>query len=530
MQRIIKISIVFLLFIVGNVNAQSEAKLFDALDDFYKLYLSNGRVDYQRLKKDKRALDAIYLLAQDVNISRENKPTTYKAYWINMYNFSVIKGIVENYPIASPLKVDGFFDAIEYEYGGKRYTLNDMESNMLLKPFGDPRFHFALVCGAVSCPQIPNFAFRPGKLEAQLDARTQKALNDPKFIRVTDTKNKISEIFKWFKDDFTKNGTVIDFINQYRNEKLDSNKKLGYYIYSWKLNEIAPPVEHETNDFDNPFPDEDVKSNIQEFTPSKLLSKGQLDLKMFNNLYSESKGTFNGEKYDKLHEEYFTTTFEVAYGITKSAWLNIGLIANIKSNQINRDSNNVTSFTRVFQFKNEANKSRAGLATIAPMIKISPFNINPDYGNFSIQSALFIPLFDKESKEGVFLDKKSYVWQNKFFYDKNIGDKYQIFAEIDATFNLGKKEDSYANNSMDLPVSVFFSYFPNNKMTIYGMAQHFELIDLGNGFSQNFTQTGLGMKFQLTQALNLELLYTKFLFGKNTGLGATYNVGLRYLL
>ena len=32
------------------------------------------------------------------------------------------------------------------------------------------------------------------------------------------------------------------------------------------------------------------QSNIQTYTPSKLLSKGQWDIKWFNNLYTEVKG------------------------------------------------------------------------------------------------------------------------------------------------------------------------------------------------------------------------------------------------
>jgi hypothetical protein len=36
--------------------------------------------------------------------------------------------------------------------------------------------------------------------------------------------------------------------------------------------------------------DDTVKSNIQTYTPSKLLSKGQWDIKLFNNLYTETRG------------------------------------------------------------------------------------------------------------------------------------------------------------------------------------------------------------------------------------------------
>jgi hypothetical protein len=46
-----------------------------------------------------------------------------------------------------------------------------------------------------------------------------------------------SEILKWYKEDFTMNGmSEIDFINQYRNEKVPTDYKLTYFTYNWNLN------------------------------------------------------------------------------------------------------------------------------------------------------------------------------------------------------------------------------------------------------------------------------------------------------
>ena len=46
-----------------------------------------------------------------------------------------------------------------------------------------------------------------------------------------------SEILKWYKEDFTMNGTSeIDFINKYRDDKIPNNYKLSYFPYDWKLN------------------------------------------------------------------------------------------------------------------------------------------------------------------------------------------------------------------------------------------------------------------------------------------------------
>jgi len=62
------------------------------------------------------------------------------------------------------------------------------------------------------------------------------------------------------------------------------------------------------------------------------------------------------------------------------------------------------------------------------------------------------------------------------------------------------------------------------------LAQHSQRIDLGNEFEQDFTALGGGAKYQLTDELNIEVLYTNFVRGNNTGLGETFNIGLRAVL
>ena len=61
----------------------------------------------------------------------------------------------------------------------------------------------------------------PNTLEAQLETQTKIALNGT-FLKVNTKKKRVegSEILKWYKEDFTMNGTnEFDFINKYRTEK-----------------------------------------------------------------------------------------------------------------------------------------------------------------------------------------------------------------------------------------------------------------------------------------------------------------------
>ena len=71
------------------------------------------------------------------------------------------------------------------------------------------------------------------------------------------------------------------------------------------------------------------------------------------------------------------------------------------------------------------------------------------------------------------------------------------------------------------------SYFPSDKSTVLGFVQHSQRV---GDFEQDYTALGFGGKYQLTKKLNLEVLYSKFVRGNTTGLGQSFNLGLRYLL
>ncbi|MGV6830457.1 MAG: hypothetical protein ACWA5P_02705 [bacterium] len=282
--------------------------------------------------------------------------------------------------------------------------------------------------------------------------------------------------------------------------------------------------------------EEDKRSVIQQYTPSILLKKGQWDIKWFNNLYTETKDLFgpNGAKQDIPRNTFFTSTLDIFTGVSENNNFNIGLLLEFRSNVVGG-----RSALDVFSFDGEFGTARSGFTSIAPAIKFNPIK---GVGNFTIQSAFQIPLVDNESEDfffdeegnpinnGVFLDQNGFIFQNRFFYDYSFANgDWQLFSELNTEYNFGKEEDSFANNSLRLTPGLFLSYFPSSKFTILGLVQHSQLIDLGNDFSQDFTAVGGGAKYQLTDELNIEALYTNFVRGNDTGLGQTFNIGLRAL-
>ncbi|WP_435261180.1 hypothetical protein [Tenacibaculum sp. nBUS_03] len=264
--------------------------------------------------------------------------------------------------------------------------------------------------------------------------------------------------------------------------------------------------------------DKNSKSNIQTYTPSRLLDKGQWDIKFFNNLYTETEGNFNTITADKPRENYFTSTVEAFTGVSNNNRINIGAIVEFRSNTIGgRQALSVFSLE-------DSNTDRKGITSIAPAIKFQPFK---SVGNFSIQSALHIPLVTDESDgNGVFLDQTAWTFQNRFFYDYTFDSgKWQVFTELNTEYNFGE-EKSFANNTFMVVPGAFLSYFPSDESTVLVFAQHAQRF---GDFTQNYTALGFGGKYQLSKVLNLEVLYSKFVRGENTGLGQSFNIGLRAL-
>ncbi|GAA4888328.1 hypothetical protein GCM10023311_10270 [Flaviramulus aquimarinus] len=217
--------------------SQDVTTFFNKADAFFKANVSNGLVAYSKIHGNQDELTSILKIAKGILVSKDDADV-YQAFWINAYNLSVIRGIVDNYPTNSPLDNAGFFDKTTYSLAGKQITLNDIEHKLLRGQFKDARFHFVLVCGAIGCPPLINKAYLPKTLNAQLETQTKIALNGS-FLRVNTKKKRVqvSQIMEWYKEDFTMNGTKeIDFINTYRTEKLEGKYKLSYFPYDWKVN------------------------------------------------------------------------------------------------------------------------------------------------------------------------------------------------------------------------------------------------------------------------------------------------------
>lgn len=205
-------------------------------DGLMQTYVSDGKVNYSGIRDDERFEAYLDLLVSNHPAEGWSAEET-MAYWINAYNAFTIQLILENYPIGSITEIDEGkpWNREFIHIGDQTYSLDHIENQILRKDFDDPRIHFGIVCASFSCPPLRSEAFLPAKLDAQLTEQAKTFLNDTR--RNNTAEGSVSQIFTWFEGDFTKDGSVTDYINKYAATPVPEGTELSYMEYDWSLNE-----------------------------------------------------------------------------------------------------------------------------------------------------------------------------------------------------------------------------------------------------------------------------------------------------
>ena len=232
----LKNSFLAILFLIAPLTkAQVSHDIWDGL---LKKYVSvDGIVNYKSLLNQRALLKQYLAQISAQHPSDEWGRDEKLTYWINTYNAFTIELILNNYPVKSIKDINKPWDQRIIAIQGKKYSLNDIEHKILRKEFNEPKIHFAIVCASVSCPQLRNEAYNPERLLAQLRDQARKFVNDPTRNNITSSSVQISKIFDWFKDDFTVDRNLIQFLNIYSKVKIPPSTKIAYLEYNWGLNE-----------------------------------------------------------------------------------------------------------------------------------------------------------------------------------------------------------------------------------------------------------------------------------------------------
>jgi len=152
----------------------------------------------------------------------EDRSSFYKNESINiggrMFSFDLIEhGIIRN---------------SRWKYGLgyiKKWFSSDLEKMFRLKG-KDGRVHFALNCGAISCPPVA--IYNDAQINDQLDAVIKIYL--PKVTSHDGQTVTTVPLFSWFRGDFGGTAGVKDFLNTYGIINV-GDRELNYGPYDWTL-------------------------------------------------------------------------------------------------------------------------------------------------------------------------------------------------------------------------------------------------------------------------------------------------------
>ena len=209
-------------------------------DGLLKKYVDgSGNVDYNGFKKEAAVLDQYLEVLNKADIESLNTNAA-KALLINAYNAYTVKLIIDNYPLKSimDIKEEGksAWDIPFAKVGGKTYTLNAIEHEILRKKYNDPRIHVGVNCASFSCPKLINKALTESNINSTLESGMKQFINDTKRNKINTSGANLSKIFEWFKEDFTKSGSLVDYINKYSTNKISESTPVSYLEYNWSLN------------------------------------------------------------------------------------------------------------------------------------------------------------------------------------------------------------------------------------------------------------------------------------------------------
>ena len=183
---------------------------YDEYDRLTRAYANeHGGVNYAGLKLEMVALQGF--IDQLAAASPENKPEWFlnederKRYYLIAYNAYILFYAVAAYPDRHGLWSRlGLFKDKDIILGGRKLTLNELEHNIIRKEFLDPRIHFALNCGARSCPPLRPGVIPENATDYELEEAAQCFINDPANVRFDESNLTLylSKIFDWFEGDF----------------------------------------------------------------------------------------------------------------------------------------------------------------------------------------------------------------------------------------------------------------------------------------------------------------------------------------
>lgn len=236
------------LFLVAtlNITAQGSVNYNEVSQD-----LLQNIMDGKSYKKEVKILEESTLEALVSQLKTDQQKI---AFWVNVYNSFIQISLTENpkeyedrgaFFKKDRVRIAGeilSFDKIEHailrrsriklSWGYlRKYFRPKWERKLRVKDI-DWRIHFALNCGAKSCPPVAKFT--PESLDKEFDFMTTKYLNEQTTYNKGNRTAKSVSLFSWFRADFGGICGARKILAKYKITP-EMPKKLNFGNYNWTL-------------------------------------------------------------------------------------------------------------------------------------------------------------------------------------------------------------------------------------------------------------------------------------------------------
>lgn len=149
-----------------------------------------------------------------------------------------------------------FYDSVKYRIGRGTYSFNDIENGLLranakapyhfFRQFSstdwrkslalekvEKRIHFALNCGAKSCPLVKSYTV--DGFEDEIRLATEAFVEDEGNVSVEGKTLSLSQIFNWYSADFGNSDELVLFlVDHARGKKREELRELKHWKVKYK--------------------------------------------------------------------------------------------------------------------------------------------------------------------------------------------------------------------------------------------------------------------------------------------------------
>lgn len=242
--------LIFSLFsLLFTMHAQEIPNAVFAAEEFnfaIKIEDSSAREKYKNYL-EKIAEDS---LLEDLNTTGKKK-----AFWLNIYNGYIQYFLKKNEKLYQNRK--DFFGKKRIVIAGKELSLDDIEHGIIRKSkiklgMGyfqkwfpgkferkfrwnevDYRIHFALNCGAKSCPPVAFYNHK--KIESELELATEGYLKNECVYKKEENEIWVPRLFSWFRGDFGGKKGMYKILWKFKVIPQGEKPKIKFSEYNWEL-------------------------------------------------------------------------------------------------------------------------------------------------------------------------------------------------------------------------------------------------------------------------------------------------------